>query len=137
MPRYIELGTGRELEPDDPDRGVWYSNNPSCAYWTDDWDLLGRTSPDDDKPKDARTAGWKDGIPCCPYCSAPGMQIRYHEWMTKARGFEEKANPRYVEFVLLCRERCGQLSQRTFLQRYNDYVKDDHDHSTDVSDTTG
>ena len=134
MPRYIKLGTGQKTDRDDPERGVWYAAN-QCGYWTDDWDLLDRIVPEG-KPLDPRTAGWKNGIPCCPYCKTPGMQVRYSEWMAKAVAADE-SRPRYSEFLLLHKERCCNWTKRTFLQAYESYVKDDHDHSQDVPAGSG
>lgn len=72
---------GFETTAEDPHRLVWYSAN--CGFWTDDWNVLKRVGP---------------GIPCCPICKCPGMQIEFCQWLDEAMRFDAE-HPGYLKFL--------------------------------------
>jgi hypothetical protein len=108
-PNFQRLSDGQETTGDDPARGVWYASGEYCGYWTDDWLKL-------------HSGGM--GIPVCPHCGCPGMQIAYDKWESSAREFESD-HPRYLEFLAHEKEKCTRLStaRRTFIDRYNEWLK--------------
>lgn len=62
MSKYITTH-GEPTHKDNTQREIWYSAH--CTYWTDDWSKLKTVGP---------------GIPVCPYCSCPGMQLMALHW---------------------------------------------------------
>lgn len=95
------LDNGLPVHADDPERGVWYSAG-TCGYWTDDWAKLDN----------------RNGIPCCPSCKCPGMQITARDWFDGAQKYEDAGNPSYVEFVVTMKEVCYGPGRLPFMSRY-------------------
>lgn len=110
-PKFLDLTTGRRLKAEDPKRGVWYATNPHlCGYWTDDWSKLSRFGVG---------TVVTVGIPCCPFCGCPGMQITFEEWMGGAREHERKEDkPRYADFVTWHKEKCAKRNGTKWGDRY-------------------
>ena len=91
MVSFLLLDTGEETTADDPARGIWYSANNHCGYWTDDWNKIGESG----------------GIPICPKCGCPGMQITANKWFDSAEKFQIN-KPHYVAFLESRKESCLQ-----------------------------
>lgn len=90
MPDYRRLD-GTKTSDRDPKRGVWYAASMACGYWTDDWSQLAKTNL---------------GVPACPHCGCPGMQITADKWLHGAELFEKEGHPHYAEFVKQHRQLC-------------------------------
>lgn len=93
---------GHHTTQEDPQRLLWYG---ACGFWTDDWSTLNSVRD----------------IPCCPTCMVPGFQIRFKEWIEGAQKFEEKLNPRYVEFLLQAKGKCHRKAG--FMQSYLHWLR--------------
>ena len=116
MARYIRLEDFSETTKDDPKRGIWYAANvDECGFWTDDWDSLGH-------------AGLL-GIPSCPNCGYPGLQIDAENWYRGAKRFEENGHPYYVKFLDFRKNQCGkEMRVSNYLDHYyavrNEWIND-------------
>jgi hypothetical protein len=60
-----------------------------CTFWTDDWKSLAR-----------------DGVPCCPFCGAPGFEMDKAMWWQGIRAHEAKGNAGYVAMMEWAKGRC-------------------------------
>ena len=85
-PKYV-TSSGEKTTEDDPNRLIWYS--AGCGYFTDNWHLL----------KSA------NGIPICPKCGCPGMQVEAEKWDEGVFKYD-KGNPGYLAFCKNNKEKC-------------------------------
>lgn len=105
---YQRLDNGKPTHGDDPMRGVWYSADSRCGYWTDDWQKVANG----------------DGIPCCPVCSCPGMQTTAKDWIDGCIRFEKEGHPRYVQYVLSRKEDCAKIDGVLWMESYRTFADD-------------
>lgn len=89
-PKYMTMD-GKEVAADDPQRAVWYSTNPECFFWTDDWSKLLKVGP---------------GIPCCPNCKMVGMYTTAEDWFDGIKRYDDD-HPGYAAAVENRRNRCA------------------------------
>lgn len=94
---------GTPCRSDDPKRLLWYA--VSCGFWTDDWAMLKLS----------------DGIPVCPACGCPGMQVEAKQWYDGARDHELNGHARYLEFLDLFRGYC--MKGVGWVGSYNAWLK--------------
>ena len=94
---------GEPTTHQDPERGLWYGAR--CTFWTDDWN---------------RVTGVGPGIPCCPHCGSPGMQITAKDWFDGAARFQREGNTGYVIFLAQSRETCHR--GKGFLAWYKEWL---------------
>lgn len=94
---------GLETTDQDKTRGVWYSANVGCGYWTDNWDKLEKIGM---------------GIPCCPVCHSVGFQTTWEKWMDSISRFEAQGHPSYLTFCLEIQEKCGAVINALWISRY-------------------
>jgi hypothetical protein len=105
MSDYRNLETGELTTADDPQRGVWYAAATTCGYWTDDWSKLQTLA---------------SGIPCCPCCHSVGLQISAEKWFEIDQGVIAQ-NPRYDEWLMIAKEKCGRGEGKSFIDRYEEW----------------
>lgn len=89
---------GRIALPPQPP-SMWYG---LCTYWTDDWDKLNTTPPTIGRFTDGPLAG----IPCCPFCGAPGFVCTVAEW-EEGVAEHDKKEPGYKDFINEIKETCS------------------------------
>jgi hypothetical protein len=102
MPDYRTLKDKSTTDADD-DRAIFYGIG-ECGYWTDDWSKLSTHR----------------GIPSCPICGNVGRQVTAREFFRGLQDFEDKSNPRYVEFMTKTKESCD---FKRFIRRYPEWLK--------------
>lgn len=78
----------------DATRSLWYG---LCGYWTTDWSKLGNFKT--------------GGIPCCPWCRAPGFITTEKEWWKNVDAYEQAHQPGYRSEIEAKQEKCSRQQE--------------------------